>query len=62
MSISAMKQALEALENTYAYLPRRWGGEREACAKVCDLVARKIDDTNGIATYAAKAIRKRGER
>jgi hypothetical protein len=30
MSISAMKQALEALENTYAYLPRRWGGEREA--------------------------------
>jgi hypothetical protein len=30
MSISAMKQALEALENTYAYLPRRWGGEVEA--------------------------------
>jgi hypothetical protein len=30
MSISAMKEALEALENTYAYLPRRWGGEREA--------------------------------
>jgi hypothetical protein len=29
MSISAMKLALEALENTYAYLPRRWGGERE---------------------------------
>jgi hypothetical protein len=25
-----MKQALEALENTYAYLPRRWGGEVEA--------------------------------
>jgi hypothetical protein len=25
-----MKEALEALENTYAYLPRRWGGEREA--------------------------------
>jgi hypothetical protein len=35
--------------------------EREACAKVCDLVAREIDDTNGIATYAAKAIRARGE-
>jgi len=35
--------------------------EREACAKVCDLVAREIDDTNGIATYAAKAIRKRGD-
>jgi hypothetical protein len=30
MSISAMKLALEALENTYAYLPRRWGGEVEA--------------------------------
>ena len=25
-----MKEALEALENTYAYLPRRWGGEVEA--------------------------------
>jgi hypothetical protein len=25
-----MKLALEALENTYAYLPRRWGGEVEA--------------------------------
>jgi hypothetical protein len=34
--------------------------EREVCAKVCDLVAREIDDTNGIATYAAKAIRARG--
>jgi hypothetical protein len=31
--------------------------EREACAKVCDLVAREIDDTNGTATYCAKAIR-----
>jgi len=30
MSIEAMKLALEALENTYAYLPRRWGGEVEA--------------------------------
>jgi hypothetical protein len=30
MSISAMKLALEALENTYSYLPRRWGGEVEA--------------------------------
>jgi hypothetical protein len=34
--------------------------ERGACAQVCDLVAREIDDTNGIATYAAKAIRARG--
>jgi hypothetical protein len=35
--------------------------EREACAKVCELVAREIDDTNGTATYIAKAIRARGE-
>ena len=34
--------------------------EREACARVCDLVAREIDDTNGIATYIAAAIRARG--
>ena len=36
--------------------------EREACAKVADLVAREIDDTNGTATYIAAAIRARGER
>jgi hypothetical protein len=35
--------------------------EREACAKVADLVAREIDDTNGTATYIAAAIRARGE-
>ena len=35
--------------------------EREACAKVAELVAREIDDTNGTATYIAKAIRARGE-
>ena len=35
--------------------------ERNACAKVCDLVAREIDDTNGNATYCAAAIRARGE-
>ena len=35
--------------------------EREACAKVCDLVAREIDDTNGNATYCAAAIRARGK-
>jgi hypothetical protein len=33
--------------------------EREACAKVADLVAREIDDTNGTATYIAAAIRSR---
>ena len=36
--------------------------EREACAKVCDLVAKEIDDTNGTATYIGKAIRARGEK
>jgi hypothetical protein len=35
--------------------------EREACAKVADLVAREIDDTNGTATYIAVAIRARGQ-
>ena len=34
--------------------------EREACAKVADLVAREIDDTNGTASYVAAAIRARG--
>ena len=36
--------------------------EREACAQVCDLVAKEIDDTNGTATYIGKAIRARGEK
>jgi uncharacterized membrane protein len=35
--------------------------EREECAKVADLVAREIDDTNGTATYIAAAIRARGQ-
>jgi hypothetical protein len=34
--------------------------EREVCAKVADLVAREIDDANGIATYIAAALRARG--
>jgi hypothetical protein len=34
--------------------------EREEWAKVAELVAREIDDTNGTATYIAKAIRARG--
>jgi lysylphosphatidylglycerol synthetase-like protein (DUF2156 family) len=34
--------------------------EREACEKVCELVAREIDDTNGTASYIAAAIRARG--
>lgn len=49
--------AVEALEKAIAAAIRV---EREACAKVCDLVAREIDDTNGIATYCAAAIRARG--
>jgi L-rhamnose isomerase len=36
--------------------------EREACAKVADLVAKEVDDTNGVATYIGKAIRARGEK
>jgi hypothetical protein len=36
--------------------------EREACAKVAELVAREMDDTNGTATYIAKAIRARGSK
>ena len=36
--------------------------EREACAKVCNLIAKEIDDTNGTATYCAKAIRARSEK
>ena len=35
--------------------------EREACAKVGELVAREIDDTNGTATYIVTAIRARGQ-
>ena len=34
--------------------------EREACAKVCDLVAREMDDTNGTTSYIGKLIRARG--
>ena len=35
--------------------------EREACAKVCDLVAREMDDTNGTTSYVGKLIRARGQ-
>lgn len=36
--------------------------ERSACAKVAELVAREIDDTNGTASYIVAAIRARGEK
>ena len=36
--------------------------EREACAKVAELVAREIDDTNGTARYIVAAIQARGEK
>ena len=36
--------------------------EREACARWCDIVAREVDDTNGLAGYCAKGIRARGDR
>jgi hypothetical protein len=35
--------------------------EREACAGIAELVAVEIDDTNGTATYIAKAIRAWGD-
>lgn len=44
----------EALERFAALVAAH---EREACAKMAELVAREIDDTNGTATYIAKAIR-----
>lgn len=36
--------------------------EREACAKLCDLVAKEADDTNGLATYIGNSIRARGDK
>ena len=53
-AIEALRQALAQPDEVLA--------EREACAKLCDLVAKEIDDTNGIATYCAAAIRARGEK
>jgi hypothetical protein len=51
---------VEAVEKAYHMgLIAGARAEREACAKVADLVAREIDDTNGIATYIAAAIRAR---
>ena len=35
--------------------------EREACEKLCKVIAREIDDTHGLATYCSEAIRARGE-
>jgi len=35
--------------------------EREECAKIADLVAREIDNTNNTATYIASGIRARGK-
>ena len=36
--------------------------EREACARWCDIVAREVDDINGLVGYCAKGIRARGEK
>ena len=36
--------------------------ENEACAKVADLVAREIDNTNNTASWIASGIRARGEK
>jgi len=52
----------EAVEAEYkAQIEAAVLAEREACAKVADLVAREIDDTNGTSTYIAAAIRARGQ-
>ena len=52
----------QILENWHRAMVNSMKAEREACAKVCDLVAKEIDDTNGIATYCAAAIRARSEK
>ena len=53
---------VEAVEKAYKMgLTAGVKSEREACAKLADLVAREMDDTNGIATYIAAAIRVRGQ-
>ena len=36
--------------------------ERESCARLCDLVAKEADETDGLATYIGKGIRARGEK
>ena len=43
-------------------LQRLVEGEREACAKWADLVAREIDNTHNTASYIASGIRARGEK
>ena len=52
----------QILENWHRAMVNGVETEGEACAKVCDLVAKEIDDTNGIATYCAAAIRARNVR
>ena len=48
---------VEWMENFAALVA---AAEREACARWCDIVAREVDDTNGLAGYCAKGIRARG--
>ena len=52
----------QILENWHRAMVNGVETEREACAKVCNLIAKEIDDTNGTATYCAKAIRARSEK
>ena len=52
----------QILENWHRAMVNSMKAEREACAKVCNLIAKEIDDTNGTATYCAKAIRARSEK
>ena len=58
---SLYEQLNEAEQQLDAQYQMGVEAEREACAKMADLVAREIDDTNGTATYIAAAIRARGE-
>ena len=52
----------EAVEAEYkAQIEAAVLAEREACAKVCDFVAREMDDTNGTTSYIGKLIRARGQ-
>jgi hypothetical protein len=59
----AQPTGLRVLQTMYTaeQMRKEIAKEREACAKLADLVAREIDDTNGTATYIAAAIRARGQ-
>lgn len=59
LNLVAFKRLMDCDEEVLRLVNAAIADEREACAKVCDLVAKEIDDTNGTATYCAAAIRAR---